>query len=259
MAARVGDAGPGERGKVRVSVSPALVGACPSLDCLTPGGLEALADVARQTLFEPGDRLVPPGQPHERLLILTDGLAKMVGVPQHGQERILFLFQPFDMVGPSVLMDGTDSDHEVVAVVRTRALAVGRRDALIIARSHPSLLLALAREISRQLVAMTERIMDTTSAQVPVRLSKLLLDFSRENGDPGAYVPLRHALTHDTMAKIIGASRPHTSSTLRLLEECGAVLRQSRSGLLVRPSRLRMIVDEGTLGDPGFLRQDLSA
>ena len=79
------------------------------------------------------------------------------------------------------------------------------------------------------------------------------LEFADGNGSPPSeLVPLEHALTHDTMARIIGASRPHTSATLRLLEECDAVRRQSRSGLLVRPSRLRMIVEEGALGDPAF-------
>ena len=226
---------------------------CSCLRGLTPGAMNAVAECARSTSFVPGDRLIGLGEPPSRLLILIQGLAKMVGVPEHGQERIVFLFRRPDMVGPSVLMEGNVTEHEVVAMEHVRALAISRRDLLVIGRSHPSILLALAREVSRQLVTITERIMDATSAQVPVRLSKLLLEFAGGNGSPPSeLVPLEHALTHDTMARIIGASRPHTSATLRLLEECDAVRRQSRSGLLVRPSRLRMIVEEGALGDPAF-------
>jgi DNA-binding FadR family transcriptional regulator len=47
------------------------------------------------------------------------------------------------------------------------------------------------------------------------------------------------------MAQIIGASRPHTSTVLRDLEGYGAVQRRSGRGLLVRPSELKRIVDNG--------------
>ena len=106
--------------------------------------------------------------------------------------------------------------------------------------------MALAKEVSRQLVAMTERVMTATSAEVPVRLSQLLLEFADGNdGGADALVPLAHPLTHESMAQIIGASRPHTSTVLRDLEGFGAVQRRSGRGLLVRPSRLRQIVDDG--------------
>lgn len=236
-----------------MTIPTTTLAGCSCLRCLTPGAVDALAEFARQDSFVPGDRLIRAGEPPHRLLILTRGLAKMVGVPEHGQQRILFLFRPSDMIGPSVLMDGPHTEHDVVAMEHARAVTISRRDLLVIGRSHPSILLALAREVSRQLVTITERIMDATSAQVPVRLSKLLLEFADGNGSPAdELVPLEHSLTHDTMARIIGASRPHTSATLRYLEECDAVLRQSRNGLLVRPSRLRMIVEDGALDDPAF-------
>jgi CRP-like cAMP-binding protein len=102
--------------------------------------------------------------------------------------------------------------------------------------------------VSRQLVAMTERVMTATSAEVPVRLSQLLLEFAGGDGsDLEAFVPLAHPLTHESMAQIIGASRPHTSTVLRDLEGRGAVQRRSGRGLLVRPSRLRNIVEYGDL------------
>jgi DNA-binding GntR family transcriptional regulator len=58
-------------------------------------------------------------------------------------------------------------------------------------------------------------------------------------------VPLAHRLTHETMAQMVGASRPHTSTVLRDLERDGAVQRRTSSGLLVRPLRLRQIVENG--------------
>ena len=209
---------------------------------------EAMAASAREIEFRRGERLLPLGQPPHRLLILTDGLAKLVGVSLNGHERILNIYRRHDMIGPSVLMDSVENEHEVAAMSHGRALSLSRRDLFIIGRSHPSLIMALAREVSRQLVVMTARVMTATSAEVPVRLSQLLIDFADRNGTGSdAFVPLVYPLTHESMAQIIGASRPHTSTVLRDLEELGAVQRRSGRGLLVRPSRLRTIVEYGDL------------
>lgn len=229
-----------------MTVTPESLSGCRSLNDLSPAARDALAESAREVEFQPGQRLIPLGQPPQRLLILTAGLAKLVGISLSGHERILCIHRPSDMVGPSVLMDNVENEHEVVAMSHVKALAISRRDLLIIGRSQPSLIMALAREVSRQLVAMTERVMTATSAEVPVRLSQLLLEFADGNGDDiEAFVPLAHPLTHESMAQIIGASRPHTSTVLRDLEGRGAVQRRSGRGLLVRPSRLKNIVEYG--------------
>jgi CRP-like cAMP-binding protein len=196
--------------------------------------------------FRPEERLIPWGEPPQRLLILTRGLAKLVGVTVHGHERILTIYRVHDMVGPSVLMHCSENQHDVVAMSPVQALAISRRDLFILCRSHPSLLMALNQEVSRQLAAMTMRVMTVASQEVPVRLSQLLLEFADGNGSRGdAFVPLAHRLTHETMAQMVGASRPHTSTVLRDLERDGAVQRRTSSGLLVRPLRLRQIVENG--------------
>jgi CRP-like cAMP-binding protein len=231
-----------------MAVSPQMLSACRTLSELSPAALETISESARQVEFRQGERLIPLGQPPQRLLILTGGLAKLVGVSISGHERILSIYRPHDMVGPGVLMDNLENEHEVAAMSRVTAVAISRRDLLICGRTHPSLIMSLAKEVSRQLVAMTERVMTATSAEVPVRLSQLLLEFADGNGSAAeAFVPLAHPLTHESMAQIIGASRPHTSTVLRDLEGFGAVRRRSGRGLLVMPARLKQIVDDGDL------------
>lgn len=231
-----------------MAVSLSTLSNCRTLADLDIPTLETMAECARELEFQPGERLIPMGQPPERLLILTEGIAKLVGVSVNGLERILSVYRTNDIIGPSALMENVENEHEVAAMSPGRALAISRRDLFLVGRSHPSLIMALAREVSRQLVAMTARVMTATSADVPVRLSQLLLDFAAGDGaNVEDFVPLAHPLTHESMAQIIGASRPHTSTVLRDLEGRGAVQRQSGRGLLVRPSRLQTIVEYGEL------------
>lgn len=219
---------------------------CRSLAELTPPARLALGEATRLVMFRPEERLIPWGESPQRLLILTQGLAKLVGVAVNGQERILTIYRVHDMVGPSVLMHCSENQHDVIAMSAVQALAISRRDLFILCRSHPSLLMALTQEVSRQLAAMTMRVMTVASHEVPVRLSQLLLEFADGNGARrDAFVPLAHRLTHETMAQMVGASRPHTSTVLRDLERQGAVRRRTSSGLQVRPVRLRQIIESG--------------
>ncbi len=219
---------------------------CRPLQKLPEDAQRALAEVARALEFRKDERLIPLGQPPQRLILLTHGLAKLVGVSANGHERILHVHKPGELIGPTVLLDSIQQDYEVAAMCPGRGLAISRRDLLVVGRRHPALLMTMAQEVSRLLQTMTARVMAATSAEVPVRLSQLLLDFAHRNGTgESELVPLSHPLTHEVMAQIVGASRPHTSTVLRDLEELGAVLRKSRQGLLVRPARLSSIVENG--------------
>jgi len=229
-----------------MTVSQGVLLDCQPFKSLSEEARRALSELAREVSFRKDERLIPLGQPPQRLLILTHGLAKLVGVSASGHERILYVYRPGDLIGPTVLLENFRHDYEVAAMSPVRALAISRRDLLMVSRRHPSVIVAVAQEVSRLLVAMTERVMAATSAEVPVRLSQLLLEFAHPNGNgEGELVPLSYPLTHEVMAQIVGASRPHTSTVLRDLEELGAVLRKSRDGLLVRPSRLAAIVENG--------------
>lgn len=242
-----------------------------SLASLPDPARTALANAAREISFAEGERLIPIGQPPQRLLILTDGLVKLVGVSPNGHERILAVHRPGDLLGPGVLLDRHEHDYEAAAMNAGRALAIGRRDLLMVGRDHPSVVMTLAKEVSRLLSEMTDRMMTATSAAVPVRLSHLLLDFAdavdgsggrdavrRWDAEEGTdrFVPLSYPLTHESMAQIVGASRPHTSTVLRDLEGLGAVRRKSRNGLLVQPDRLRQIVEIGDVDELQAMESD---
>ena len=231
-----------------MTVAPEIMDRCPALRDLSRDTKRAVAGAAREVRFEPDERLFPLLKPPSRLLVLLDGLAKLVGVSENGVERILYVYRPCEIVGSRVLLDeSAEAPYEVIAMEAVDALSIGKQDLMTIARDHADILVAITQEFSRRLNSLTSRMLAAMAAEVPVRLSKLLLDFAESNtGPPDNMVPLSYPLTHEAMAQIIGASRPHTSTVLRDLEEMGAVQRKSPQGLLVRPAYLARIVSEGT-------------
>ena len=72
-----------------MTVSQGVLLDCKPLKSLSEDAQRALSEVAREIPFRKDERLVPLGQPPQRLLILRHGLAKLVGVSANGHERIL--------------------------------------------------------------------------------------------------------------------------------------------------------------------------
>lgn len=231
-------------------IDPAVLDRIPALDQVPASSKGALAERLREVSYARNERLVPLLNPPARILFLLEGLAKMVGVSANGIERIVYVFRPGDITGSRILLEESlDSAYEIVAMTaQVEALAIARPDFLRISELHPEILVAVTQAFTLRLEHQTARMLAAMSSEVPVRLSQLLLDFASRRDPPDkGLVPLSYPLTHEAMAQIIGASRPHTSTVLRDLEELGALRRRSPRGLLVRPGVLREIADRGTL------------
>ena len=99
------------------------------------------------------------------------------------------------------------------------------------------------RRTARPGLAVADWMLALVSAEVPQRLSRLLLELAEDRTGPRLeFVPLVHPLTHEQMAQAVGASRPHVSSVLRDLEEAGAVRRGRGRDLRVAPARLAQLL-----------------
>ena len=170
-------------------------------------------------------------------------MAKLAGPTPQGHERIVYVFRRGDLIGSRVFLDHSpESAYEIVAMTSVDGLVFDLADFLDIGREHPDVLLNVTATFSRRLSRLADGLLAAMSEEVPVRLCRLLLDFLEET-DRGSddFVPLAQPLTHETMANIVGASRPHTSTVLSELEHLGVVRRKRRT-LLVRPSGLAAVV-----------------
>jgi CRP-like cAMP-binding protein len=214
---------------------------------LLPASLDALAQRARMITFRRDERISPLINPPKRLLLIQSGVAKLTAATIDGHERIIYVFRPGDLVGARVLIEQSpEAAYEIIAMSSVNALSVDLADLQAVGREHPDVLIAVTSAFARRLERLTDRLMAAMSEEVSVRLCRLLLDFVEEDRHgSGDFVHLEHPLTHETMAHIVGASRPHTSSVLADLEMRG-VVKRNRRDLLVCPEMLAEIVKQDT-------------
>ncbi|MGH7566029.1 MAG: Crp/Fnr family transcriptional regulator [Gemmatimonadota bacterium] len=214
---------------------------------LAPASLDALARHARIIAFRRDERISPLINPPRRLLLILSGVAKLTAATIDGHERIIYVFRPGDLLGSRVFIEHSpEAVYEIIAMSSVTAVSIDLADLHAVGRERADVLIAVTRGFASRLERLTDRLMAAMSEEVSVRLCRLLLDFVAEDDHGSAdFVHLEHPLTHETMAHIVGASRPHTSSVLADLERKG-VVKRNRRDLLVRPEMLAEIVKQET-------------
>lgn len=223
---------------------------CSAFDSLSGPALERLASSSREVSFTRGKRIAPLVNPPKRLVVLLSGLAKLTGATVDGHERIVDLFRPGDLIGSRILLeDSAEESYEVIAMSRVEGVSIGLSEFFAAGMEHPEIILAATNAFSRRLSRLTDKLMAAMSQDASFRLCQLLLDFVAVDSLQSAeLVHLDHQLTHEAMANIIGASRPHTSSVLGLLENEGVVRRMRRS-VLVSPIKLKQYLQAGEIAE----------
>ena len=230
--------------KQHVEGELASIDRCPAFAGLSLEARRALVHMCHPVQFSTNQRIVSIVEPLTRIFVLLEGRAKLAGVTESGVERILHVYQPGEIIGSRVLLEQSpESPFEVVAMSEVDALAIAKRDFLAAAREYPEILTRVTRALLERIDRMADWVLAAMSSDATVRLAKLLLDFAVDrDASLGELVALKYPLTHETMAQMIGASRPHTTSLLRTLEEKDAVRRLKPRGLLVCPERLKRIL-----------------
>lgn len=220
----------------------------PIFQDVEPAAFERLQSAGRTARFGRGETILQVFDPSPRLLFMLDGFANLCGEASNGRRRVIYVYRTGDIIGSRFLLeDSGESRYPVYALSDVRAFVVTRDRLLAIGRDHPRFLLAVTESLTRRLARLQERALSAMSLEVGVRLAQVLLDFADGQGAaPDEYVPLTARITHETLAQIVGSSRPHTSTLISDCERLG-LLRRVGHEIHVRKDRLRDVVQRGTL------------
>ncbi|MCX5953062.1 MAG: Crp/Fnr family transcriptional regulator [Cyanobacteria bacterium] len=174
----------------------------------------------------------------EALLVIQDGLAKVRSFSADGEEVVIALLGPGDLMGEMAVLTQGVRNADVVAL--TPLVAVKLRAGLFrdLVLHDARVCLELARLLAVRLTATHARLLlrgaDATTRLLAV-LQDLALTASRGQ-DPLAPIP---PLPQRELAVMAGLARPTTSSTLALLRERGIVKVDSQGMRIADPQALR--------------------
>ena len=205
------------------------------------GGLAAaLKSHGIARTYPRGQALFTEGDLGERVFMIEQGWVTLRTVGPDGEEMILALRGPGEIVGEMSAFDGAPRTATAVAVgevqavvAPARAVAKTLEQDIVAANDFARILAARLRESDRQRLEYTA--LDTL-ARVARRLLDLAERFGQEVSD-GVKVEL--PLSQEELASWCGASRESTVKALRTLREIGAITTGRRVVTLHDPDGLR--------------------
>ena len=196
----------------------------PLFSGLQPDELTRFAELTRERAYPKGSVILFQDDPGDSLFVLRQGRVKVVLIGEDGREVILGVLEPGAHFGELALIDDQPRSAHVIAMDDAQLLILRREDFRRRVEANPSVAWALLTELSRRLRRADQKIGGLVLLDVPGRIARLLLDLANEAGGP----TIEKALTHQTIAQMIGASRETVSRAMKEFQDQGLITVERR-------------------------------
>jgi CRP/FNR family transcriptional regulator len=178
------------------------------------------------------------GDPGSHAYILREGIVKVFDVSDGGRDTILWFCLAGEVFGLAEAVAG--GIHGVSARACERCDVLSIRSDLFRAYlgKHPKASLLCMQALSSRLRGLGDVLVNFVSDDVHTRVGKLLLRLAARYGDSrDGEIVLHMPLTHQTVADMVGASRPTVTQVLGELKRRG-VLRVEGQRIRVESAEL---------------------
>ncbi|MEP7281467.1 MAG: cyclic nucleotide-binding domain-containing protein [Rubrivivax sp.] len=213
-----------------------LIRRVPLFSMLTADQAQAIADSVTKRRFRRGELVVEQGRKSNALFILLNGRARVLTADARGREVILAVLESGDYVGEMSLIDNESHSATVRAEVQTDMLVLQRTDFARCLPENSTLSYAILRGLVRRLRNADRQIESLALLDVYGRVARTLLDMAETDAE-GVQI-IRHKVSRQDMAKVVGASREMVSRVMKDLEEKGVIETQD-NGFVVIKQRLQ--------------------
>ena len=209
---------------------------------LTDEERAALSGLGRFSVFPPGTAMCLQGDPATHVLILVEGLAKVLSATADGHEQMLALRGDGDIVGEIAGATGNYRNATVRAIGVVRALTVAYEKFSSFLDAHPG-----AGHAYRQVVTHRWSDADSMLRSRPVtngahRLAIVLLDLAARHGrEAGQEVRIAVPLSQAELASLAGTSRATVTRALSNWRRRGIIRTGQRDITITGLDALRQI------------------
>jgi CRP-like cAMP-binding protein len=208
-----------------------LIRRVPLFSMLTNDQAQGVADSVVKRRFRRGELIVEHDRRSNALFILLNGRARVLSSDSRGREVILAVLKPGDYVGEMSLIDKEVHSATVRAEVQTDMLVLSGSDFARCLPDHASLSYAIMRGLVARLRQADRQIESLALLDVYGRVARTLLDMAEKEGEQ---MVIRHKVSRQDMAKVVGASREMVSRVMKELEQRGIIETQENGSVILK-------------------------
>lgn len=186
--------------------------------------VEALARVAVEKRFAPGEVLFHEGEECQGMYLIGRGRVRIYKTSEQGREVTIALEAAPSTVAELPVFDGGPYPASVSAVDEVEAILLGKRDFLRVCRQFPDIPMRMLAVIGKRLRQLVTTLEGVTFGSIRQRLARLLLELREEAGADSFAL----ALTHQDLASRLGTVREVISRNLSRFVSQGLIRTEGR-------------------------------
>lgn len=187
-----------------------------------------------------GDVLFNEGDEGHALYVLVKGKIKMARTARDGRENLLGLLGVGDMVGELSVFDPGPRMSRAHAVEESIVYELPKEILDEWLDDHLEMSRHLMRALAQRIRRISNNMADLVFSDVPGRVAKAILDLGHRFGRmERGHVTVRHGLTQEELAQLVGASRETVNKALADFASRGWIDVHIGSVEVYEPERLR--------------------
>lgn len=215
---------------------------CPVMAALAPKERHKLLDRGVDRWVERDETLHLAGERSERIHLVIDGVLKFVAREGGGNETILGLAAPGDVVGELPAIDGLPQSVDVIAATKAHVMGFDAETFLDVVTTSPGATRCLLELQAARLRWIYSSALERSASEVPARIAGRLLDLADmigrvEDGSVALDLPLQQT----ELGRLAGVCRESACKTLRRFKSEGLVDYRGRRLRILRPDALERI------------------
>lgn len=185
---------------------------------LSPGNLDAVADVCSQKSLEKGDMLFREGDKAEGFYVLQAGAISVFKITPDGREQIICVFRPPESFAEVTLATVEAYPANAIALENSKVILVQRAGFRDLIRRNPELSLHMLASMSLHLKHLVQTLQDYKGRQIESRLADWLLRHA-----PMGASSFELPVTKKTLAGQLGVTSETLSRTLARFRDEGLI------------------------------------
>lgn len=217
--------GNGPRGRnLRVWPESSVLGA------LVPAAGQVLLSAGGPVRYTPGRVIMREGDKTSFVVVLLDGMVKVISTAPDGQGVLLAIRTGGDLIGEYAALDGLPRSATVTACGLVHARLLSREEFLECLRRDPRIDQVVKSSVVGQLRTSISFRVDFAGLDVGTRVARVLCQFAQTYGRPvGASTQIDWPITQLELASLCGAAEPTVQKALRRMRSAGVLSTGYRS------------------------------
>lgn len=185
------------------------------------------------------------------VFVVLEGRVGLERRDDRDHSTMLAVLGPSEMFGELSALDPGPRTSSATALMPTRLAMLRAEDLLDWATHRPVIARQLLRVLARRLRRTNDTVAGLVFVDVPGRVAGAVLDLASRFGEPSeAGIRVRHALTQDQLAQLVGASRETVNKVLANFSSRGWLTLESRSLTLRDVEAVRRRARQATAPPP---------